>query len=101
MLTQEVFFFFLSDIMPMDNQSGPLSMFCCGQSTKLCKDTVKEVDTVFDPNTQRFGSNLDIEHMFSYPFSSWHISAGGALRSCPGFWEFAITISRQPHYNDG
>lgn len=29
---------------------------------KLCKDIGKEVDTVFDPNTQRFGSSLEVGH---------------------------------------
>ena len=49
---------------------GSLSMFACDQSAKLCKDIEKEVDTVFDPNAQRFDSSLDAGHMFSYPFSS-------------------------------
>lgn len=29
---------------------------------KLCKDIGKEVDTVFDPNTWRFGSSLEVGH---------------------------------------
>lgn len=29
---------------------------------KLCKDIGKEVDTVFDHNTQRFGSSLEVGH---------------------------------------
>lgn len=29
---------------------------------KLCKDIGKEVDTVFDPNTRRFGSSLEVGH---------------------------------------
>ena len=49
---------------------GSLSMFACDQSTKLCKDIGNEVDTVFDPNAQRFDASLDTGHMFSYPFSS-------------------------------
>ncbi len=85
----------------MDNQSGPLSIFGCDQSTTLCKDIGKEVDTVFDPNTQRFGSSLDVGHMFPYPFSSLHFSAGGTLSNCSGFWEFAITTYIQPRCSDG
>ena len=96
MLTRGGFF---SVIMPLDNQSGPLSMFGCDQSTKLCKDIGKELDPGFDPNTQRFGSSLDIGHMLSYPFSSLDFSAGGALSSCSGFWEFAISI--QPQCSNG
>lgn len=29
---------------------------------KLCKDIGRGVDTVFDPNTQRFGSSLEVGH---------------------------------------
>ena len=81
MLTQEGFFF-LSDWMPMDNHGGSLFMFGCDQSTKLNKDLRKEVDTVFNHNTQRSGSCLDIRYMFSFPFFSLHFTAGGALSSC-------------------
>lgn len=44
--------------------SGLLFMPGCAHITKLCKDIGKEVDSVFDPNTQRFGSSLEVGHMW-------------------------------------
>ena len=46
----------------LDNHSGLLSMLGWAHITQLCKDIGKEVDTVFDPNTQRFGSSLEVGH---------------------------------------
>lgn len=78
--TQEGFFFFVSNFSYnaiWDNQSGLLSMLGCDHVIKLCKDLGKGVDSVFDPNTQRFGPSLEVRHMFSYPLSSPHSSVGG------------------------
>ena len=80
-LTQEGF---ISVIILWDNQSGPLSMFGCDQSAKLCKDIGKEVDSVFDPNTQRFGSSLEVGHMwkhFQTASAPPALSLGHSLRS--------------------
>lgn len=91
-----------SPTQPMDNQSGPLSMFGSDQRTKIMlRHRERSRHFFVVANTQRFGSSLDIGHMFSYPFFSLHISTGGTLSSCCGFWEFAITTCIQPQCSDG
>lgn len=64
--------------------SGLLFMPGCAHITKLCKDIGKEVDSVFDPNTQRFGSSLEVGHMwkhFQTASAPPALSLGHSLRS--------------------
>lgn len=49
----------------LDNQSSLFSMLCCDQSTKLCNDIGKELDTIWS-NTKGLGSNLDTGHNVSF-----------------------------------
>ncbi len=68
----------------LDNQSGLLSMPGWAHITKLCKDIGKEVDTVFDPNTHRFGSSFEVGHTwkrFQTASAPLALSWGHLLRS--------------------
>lgn len=58
-----LYMFFMSAVATsLDDHSGLLSMLGWAHITKLCKDIGKEVETVCDPNTQRFGSSLKVGH---------------------------------------
>ena len=62
-----IYIFFMSSVaMLLDNRSGLLSMPDWAHIPKLCKDIGKEVDTVFDPNTQRFSTSLEVGHTWKH-----------------------------------
>lgn len=63
----------------------------CAHITKLCKDIGKGVDSVFDPNTQRFGSSLEVGHTWKRFQTA---SAPPALSFGHSLWSMASLETR-------